>query len=192
MAIFDSGITGTKTTMVFYKVQPDDLHNRIEIGSIDMGSDMPYFHSFGHNKEQLIFPRNSSNFNLVGMFEGHPMMDNFIFDYDNMLEFYVMSKTDGTYKKYTNDHGGVVLHSGNSYVEDNVLIYDTEMFIRCELNPFVFFDLNWLRNPERSEFKVNMRMRRYMINLDTDEITYKDLLKKDVDTAGFIMINPKW
>ena len=78
-------------------------------------------------------------------------MDNFIFDYDNHLDFYVMDKSDGSYKQYTADHGGVVMHSGNAYVdENNNLIYDAEMFIRCDTNPFGFFDLNWLRNPDRS------------------------------------------
>ena len=72
MCVFDAGITGTKTTMVFYKIQPDDIHNRIEIGSFSTGSDMPYFHSFGHTEDYLIFPRNSANFNLPGMALGHP------------------------------------------------------------------------------------------------------------------------
>jgi carotenoid cleavage dioxygenase-like enzyme len=192
MCVFDAGITGTKTTMVFYKVQPDDIHNRIEIGSIPTGADMPYFHSFGHTEDYLIFPRNSVNFNLPGMAEGKPMIDNFIFDYDNNLDFYIMNKSDGSYKKYSADHGGVVMHSGNAYIdENNNLIYDAEMFARCETNPFVFFDLNWLRNPDRSTFKVNMRMRRYTINLDSGDVTYEDLIEKKEDTAGFIMINPK-
>ena len=34
-------------------------------------------------------------------------------------------------------------------------------------------------------------MRRYTINLDSGDVTYEDLIKKDEDTAGFIMINPK-
>jgi carotenoid cleavage dioxygenase-like enzyme len=98
LCAFDTGITGTKATMSFYKVQADDINNRIPIGSMDVGKDMPYFHSFGHTADYLIFPRNSSNFNLAGMFEGKPMIDNFIFDYDNHLDFYIMNKADGTYK----------------------------------------------------------------------------------------------
>lgn len=85
------------------------------------------------------------------------------------------------------------MHSGNAFIDENGhLVYDTEMFTRCETNPFVFFDLNWLRNPDRGDFVVNMRMRRYTINLESGEVNYVDLLKKDVDTAGFIMINPNW
>jgi carotenoid cleavage dioxygenase-like enzyme len=158
-----------------------------------MGSHLPYYHSFGHTADYLNFPRNSVNFNLGGMFEGHPMLDNFLFDYDKMLEFHIMKKSDGTTKVYTADHGGTVMHTGNSYIdESNNYIYDAEMFVRSDTNPFTFFDLHWLKNPERGPLNVNMRMRRYTINLDSGDVTFKDLLKYEVDTAGFIMINPNW
>ena len=193
MCGMDVGITGAKTKLHFYKVQADDLHKRIPIGTIETGKDMPYFHSFGHTEDYLIFARNSVNFNVSGMFEGKPMSENFEFDYDNMIDFYVMNKADGTHKKYTTDHGGMVMHSGNSYLdENNNLIYDAEMFIRSDTSPFAIFDLNWLRDPERSTVHVAMRMRRYTIDLDSGEVTYIDLLEKDKDVAGFIMINPNW
>ena len=160
-----------------------------------MGSKMPYYHSFGHTEEYILFPKNSADFSTSGMFEGHPMIENFIFNYDNHLKFYLMKKSDGTYKEYEADHGGVILHSGNSWIdENNNYIYDAEMFIKnpTDTNPFIFFDLHWLRNTSRDVYSVNMRMRRYTINLDSGAISYEDLLAKETDSAGFIMINPNF
>lgn len=121
-------------------------------------------------------------------------MDNFKFLYDTQnLEFHVMKKEDGTSVKYTADHGGMVMHSGNSYIdEDNNYVYDTEMFVKSEENPFICFDLNWLHDPDRRVVSYGSVMRRYKINLDTGVIAYEDLLVSEKDGAGFIMINPEF
>lgn len=55
----------------FYKITPDDVHTKVKIGKLEFGS-MPYYHSFGHTEEYLLFARNSVGFNTAGMFEGHP------------------------------------------------------------------------------------------------------------------------
>ena len=189
----DVGITGMHNFLHFFRISADDIHKKIKIGTMDMGSKMPYYHSFGHTEDYLCFPKNSVDFSSAGMFEGHPMIDNFDFNYDNPVVFYIMKKSDGTYKEYTADHGAFIIHSGNSYVdEENNYIYDTEMFVKSGNNPFIFFDLNWLRNTSRDVKSVNMRMRRYTINLDSGDVSYEDLLTKDSDGAGFIMINPNF
>jgi hypothetical protein len=41
--------------MAFYRTKADDIAHRELIGRIPVGSTMPYYHSFGHTAELLIF-----------------------------------------------------------------------------------------------------------------------------------------
>jgi carotenoid cleavage dioxygenase-like enzyme len=53
-------------------------------------------------------------------------------------------------------------------------------------------DRAWLLNPDREPHHVGARLRRYYIDLETKEVTYKTLLTRDVDTIGFVIYNPRF
>lgn len=120
----------TEYDLTFYRTTAADIHKKERIGSIPIGSNMPYFHSFGHTADQLIFQHNSIDFSVAGIFEGKPMESNFEFKWDRNLVFNVMNITDGTYETYPCDHAGYILHTGNNFINsDGLLVTEAEMYI---------------------------------------------------------------
>lgn len=187
--------TGIKSKyfMTFYRIKGEDIHTKVKIGTIPLGSDMPYYHSFGHTADQLIFQHNSIDFDVTGMMMGKPMEANFKFMWDRNLEFYVMNMTDGTSEVFPCDHPGYILHTGNNFIDkDGLLVTEAEMYVRAETDPFQIMDRAWLLNPDRDAHHVGARLRRYYLNLQTKEVTYKDLLVRDTDTIGFVLYNPRF
>jgi carotenoid cleavage dioxygenase-like enzyme len=167
----------TEYQMAFYRIKADDITKKILIGRIPMGTFMPYMHSFGHTEELLIFQQNSIGFNVGGMMEGKPMEDNFVFDWDRELSFHVMKIADGTFESYPAGHAGYILHTGNNFIDsDGKLVTEAEMYVEAEIDPFQIMDREWLLNPDRAPHHVGARLRRYYIDLDTKEVTYKTLL----------------
>ena len=182
----------TTYTVTFYRIKADNINKRIPIGKIELGSKLKYYHSFGHTDSVVVFPDNSIGFDVMGMFEGKPMEHNFVFDWDTMLTLHIMQLSDGTSKSFECDHSGYVIHSGNTFVKDNILTYEAEMYIKSEIDPFQIMDKEWLLNPDREAHHVGAMLRRYEINLDTEEIKFHNLVTRDVDTVGFAMYNPRF
>lgn len=125
--------------------------------------------------------------------EGKPIEDDFVFNWDRMLEFHIMKIEDGTYESYKCDHPGFILHTGNTFIDsDGKLVMETEMYIESDEDPFSTFNRAWLLDPEREAQHLGARLRRYYIDLETKEITYKDLLQRDTDGMGFVMFNTRF
>jgi carotenoid cleavage dioxygenase-like enzyme len=66
------------------------------------------------------------------------------------------------------------------------------MYVEAEIDPFKIMDRAWLLDPKRAPHHVGARLRRYYIDLETKEITFNDMLKRDTDTLGFVEYNPRF
>jgi beta,beta-carotene 9',10'-dioxygenase len=178
--------------MAVYRITPEDINTKVLIGRIPVGHSLPYMHSFGHTADKIIFQHNSVNFSTTNMMMGKPMDESFIFNWNQNLSFKIMNIADGSWENYECDHPGFVLHTGNSFInEEGLLVTEAEMNIK-NADPFKVFDRQYLLDPNREAQHTGSRLRRYYINLETKEITYKDLLKRDVDSVGFTMYNPRF
>jgi carotenoid cleavage dioxygenase-like enzyme len=186
-------IIGPAYTVTFYRIKADDIHTKIPIGSFAAEKSLPYYHSFGHTEDYLIMPHNSMTFDMAGMVEGKPMIKNMKLDYSKKVEFQLMKISDGSYETYKADHAGLIMHSGNSYVDEfGNFIYDAEMFIEAEETPFDIFERSYYTDANRAALKVGSRLRRYKIDMKTKEVSFKDVLSYDSDLVGFVMINPSY
>jgi len=74
-------------------------------------------------------PKNSVTFNIMNMAMGKSINECFVMNYDNHLEFMLMRIEDGTYKTYKADHGGMIIHTGASYIENDIYTIDFEMYV---------------------------------------------------------------
>jgi carotenoid cleavage dioxygenase-like enzyme len=137
--------------MTFYRVKKDNSKNRIKIGSIPTAS-MQYYHSFGHTKDSVFIPKNSVTYSMAGMAAGHSVEDCLLLNWKNNLDFYYMSLEDGTYKTFHADHPGFILHTGNTYVEDDILTIDFEMNV-IDYMPFEVYSMKWLKDNNRVPLK---------------------------------------
>ena len=192
MTMMKPGIK-SEFTMNVYRIKADDINTRILIGKIPVGETLPYMHSFGHTADKIIFQDNSIGFSTAGMMEGKPMDNNFVFNWDKLLSFHVMDIETGHVDAYECDHPGYILHTGNSFIDsDGKLVTEAEMYVEAEVDPFKIMDRAWLLDPNREAHHVGARLRRYSIDLETKEITYKTLLQRDTDTIGFVMYNTRF
>jgi beta,beta-carotene 9',10'-dioxygenase len=167
----------TEYNMAVYRIHPEDINTKVLIGRIPVGNTLPYMHSFGHTADKIIFQHNSIGFSTAGMVEGKPMEENFIFDWNRLLSFKIMNIADGSWENYECDHPGYILHTGNNFINDEgLLVTEAEMYVQAEMDPFQIMDRKWLLDPERAAHHVGARLRRYYINLETKEVTYKTLL----------------
>lgn len=146
--------------MTFYRINKNDVKNRIRIGSIPTDS-MQYYHSFGHTKDYLLMPKNSVTFSVMGMAQGKSIKDCFVMNYDNHLEFMLMRIDDGTYKTFKTDHGAMIVHTGASYIENDIYTIDFEMYVNKDQNPFGLFDMSWLMDSSREAITMGSVYRRY-------------------------------
>jgi carotenoid cleavage dioxygenase-like enzyme len=167
--------------ITFYRIQAADVTQRVPIGSIKLETNsLPYYHSFGHTADYLLMGHNSVSIDVPGITAGKSMIDNMKIDYSKNLEFWVMNIADGTYKKYETDHGGFMMHAGNTYVDDDGnLIHDSEMFIDSDSSPFSIAHLEYLRNADREALNLGSILRRYKINLESGEVTHEDIITQE-------------
>lgn len=121
---------------------------------------MEYFHSFGHTKDLLVMPKNSSTFSVAKIFEGKCVEECIDMNFKNNLAFNVMNIEDGSSKMYAVDHPGMLIHVGNTYVEGDVLTMDWEMSAK-DLDPFYVFNMKWLRDNNRQPLPMGYVFRRY-------------------------------
>jgi len=101
-----------------------------------------------------------------------------------------MSIADGTFKTFEADHYGFPLHTGNMYIEDDIVTVDFEMTTIAK-DPFkVFARKEYINNPDRVNQANGSVYRRYNINLKTEEVTYSDTLSGGEEGVGFPKFNP--
>jgi len=177
-----------KYLMTFYRINASNVKNRIRIGSIN-AKGMDYYHSFGHTKDYLVAPQNSMGFNAFHMMEGDSVQDCFVINWKNNLVINVMKIADGSNKAYQADHPGIIMHTGNTYVEGDIMTIDCEMSAK-NLDPFGVFSMRWLKDNNRKGIPMGYVFRRYKINLKTEEITFHDILAPEFNSNGFPIINP--
>jgi carotenoid cleavage dioxygenase-like enzyme len=182
------GFSKPKNFMTFYRIKSDNIKNRIRIGSIQTDS-MEYYHSFGHTRDYILMPKNSVTFSSLNMAKGDCVEDCFIFNWENNLEFNLMKIEDGTNKVFKVDHPGLIIHTGNTYIEDDIMTIDFEMSAK-NLDPFKTFSMSWLKDNNRKGIPMGYVFRRYKIDLKTEKITFNDILAPEFNSYGFPMINP--
>jgi hypothetical protein len=83
-----------------------------------------------------------------------------------------MTLADGSYTTFEADHWAFPMHTGNTYIEGDILTVDFEVTTVAQ-GPFGMFDRkNYINNPDRVTPGNGSEYRRYNINLKTAEVTF--------------------
>jgi len=120
--------------MTFFRITADDVNQRKKIGSIPV-SKMNYYHSFGHTEDYVLFPELPVSMQASKMMMAYPLSYCFALDGKDHIKFHLMDLKDGTYRTFETDHFGWIMHTGNTYIEGDILTVDFEMTTAVE-SPF--------------------------------------------------------